>query len=122
MRNFIDNLFPGGADLRHVKMSNELTNYFPAIRRQLCGEEASLYSFPEVALARLLTFRLSKEDGFLLDVMSHSTVKAVRLHDEDIDVRRPRNDQWWPVFTMEALRHVMDGLALVRKVFCTRQY
>lgn len=121
MGNFIDNLFPGGADLRHVKMSNELRNYFPAVRRDLCGEQASLHSFPEVALARLLTLRLSKEDGFMLDMfglvmvkdvsMTQNTTKAVRLRGKDVDVRRPRNDQWLPVFSIKAMKHVMEGIA-----------
>lgn len=120
--SFIDNLYPGGTDVRHVKMSNELRNYFPAIRRELCGEEACLYSFPEVALVRLMTMRLSRQDGFMMDVfgltlvkdisLAHNTARVVQLHGKDVDVRKPRNDQWWPIACMESLRHAMDGVSI----------
>lgn len=115
MGSFLDNLFPGGSDLRHVKMSNELLNYFPTVRRELCTED-SLWSFPEVALARLFSLKISKEDAFLLVVfgyimardvsMTHNSMKAVRLHGKDMDVRKPRDDRWMPVLTINALRVV----------------
>lgn len=87
MGRFLDNLFPGGIDLRHVKMPNEVKDYFPSIRREFRGEKVSLHSFPEVALGLLLSLKLRKDDGFLLDVfvlvlvkdlsMSHNSVKDI---------------------------------------------
>lgn len=72
-----------------------------------------------------MSLRLSKEDGFMLDVfglivvkdvsMSHGSTKAVRLHGKDVDIRKPRNDQWLPLFTIEALRYAMEGVALAAK-------
>lgn len=106
-------------------MANVLRNYFPAMRQKLCGEQSSLYSFPEVALARLLTLRLSKKNGFMLDVFGltmvkdvsnqHNSTKQVRLHGKDVDVRRPRNDHWLSTYTVESLRHAMEGLAFAAK-------
>lgn len=115
MGNFIDNLPPGAKNLRHVNMSNELRNYFPAVRQRLYGEQSSLFSFPEVALTRILSLRLSKEDGFMIDVfglivlkyvsLSDNSTSPMRLHGKGVFIRKPRNDQWLPVLTIDAQHH-----------------
>lgn len=101
-------------------MSSELRGFMTKAREALCPTD-SIRSFPEAALAKLVTLRMGPNDNFLLEALgplavkdaysSHGATKTVSILGAPMEITQAGKELFCPLDSIHDLSNVIDGLA-----------